>query len=327
MRAFSTASAASRPTTEVAAAVPDMRMSAEDMASLMIHADQCHSAACGTRRCDKMKKLLRHFNTCRTRAISGCVHCRRVMVVIVAHAKTCKKAYGECLLPSCGTMKRVFIKEHAKTCTLGAACPDKRCVRNREVEMFQRKKGSAADFEREMSLERQAELRRLFMGAFEHVPYCLGVSCCEFPMCRDIYEANAHTRTCNEDECAHCEWYLELQEEHALMCRSTRCVAGRCGMGACANLAAATARLRAEDRSVTMDACAVCYRDRAECARVCHLDACPHQFCLQCVRGFSETNGACPLCRVGFCVAQSVGATKRKLHVAADYRPRPNNQE
>ena len=71
---------------------------------LLVHALQCQRADCPSQNCSKMKALLKHGASCKTRAARGCQICRRIWALLQIHARHCK-TQSNCPVPRCRDLK------------------------------------------------------------------------------------------------------------------------------------------------------------------------------------------------------------------------------
>lgn len=67
---------------------------------LLQHASNCRDAHCTSANCKKMKNLMKHGATCKTR---GCAICRRISALLEIHARRCR--CETCKVPKCGQLK------------------------------------------------------------------------------------------------------------------------------------------------------------------------------------------------------------------------------
>ncbi|XP_073148245.1 histone acetyltransferase HAC1-like [Henckelia pumila] len=73
------------------------------MLDLLEHASKCHSPNCQYPSCRGVKRLFLHATTCKTRAVGGCVPCRRMWRILRIHSQTCKES--ECHVPRCRDLR------------------------------------------------------------------------------------------------------------------------------------------------------------------------------------------------------------------------------
>jgi len=74
--------------------------------TLLLHAATCNSPKCPSANCTKMKGLLKHGNTCTTKAAGGCHICKRIWALLQLHARQCKAS--SCPVPNCMAIRERF---------------------------------------------------------------------------------------------------------------------------------------------------------------------------------------------------------------------------
>lgn len=67
--------------------------------TLLLHAASCNNPKCASQNCHKMKNLLLHGETCKTKHSGGCNVCKRIWTLLQIHARQCKDP--KCLVPKC----------------------------------------------------------------------------------------------------------------------------------------------------------------------------------------------------------------------------------
>ena len=67
--------------------------------TLLLHAASCTSPTCASQNCHKMKNLLLHGETCKTKHSGGCNVCKRIWTLLQIHARQCKDP--KCPVPKC----------------------------------------------------------------------------------------------------------------------------------------------------------------------------------------------------------------------------------
>ncbi len=74
--------------------------------TLLLHAATCSSPKCHSQNCAKMKGLLKHGETCPTKAAGGCNVCKRIWTLLQIHARQCKDP--KCPVPKCLAIRERF---------------------------------------------------------------------------------------------------------------------------------------------------------------------------------------------------------------------------
>mmetsp|Transcript_13759 Transcript_13759/g.29222 ORF Transcript_13759/g.29222 Transcript_13759/m.29222 type:complete len:1610 (-) Transcript_13759:80-4909(-) len=74
--------------------------------TLLLHAPPCRSAKCTSANCAKMKGLLKHGASCKTKAIGGCNVCKRIWALLQIHARQCKA--DNCPVPNCMAIRERY---------------------------------------------------------------------------------------------------------------------------------------------------------------------------------------------------------------------------
>jgi E1A/CREB-binding protein len=67
--------------------------------NLLLHAATCSNPKCHSQNCAKMKGLLKHGESCTTKAQGGCNICKRIWTLFQLHARQCKEK--NCPVPRC----------------------------------------------------------------------------------------------------------------------------------------------------------------------------------------------------------------------------------
>lgn len=70
----------------------------------LLHAFQCHDAACANPSCPKKKIVVEHSKTCKLKAVGGCTVCKQVVELCGYHSKNCQT--DNCTVPFCSKLKR-----------------------------------------------------------------------------------------------------------------------------------------------------------------------------------------------------------------------------
>ncbi|XP_067948287.1 histone lysine acetyltransferase CREBBP-like isoform X2 [Watersipora subatra] len=76
-----------------------------------VHACQCRDANCRQASCQKMKKVVQHFRSCK-KLRSGCLLCKLLVGFCCLHAKSCSE--GTCLVPLCSKIKQRIKQQTAR---------------------------------------------------------------------------------------------------------------------------------------------------------------------------------------------------------------------
>eukprot|EP01083_Nonionella_stella_P092826 260005_1 len=74
--------------------------------TLLLHAATCTSSKCHSQNCAKMKGLLKHGESCATKAAGGCNVCKRIWTLLQIHARQCKDS--KCPVPKCLAIRERF---------------------------------------------------------------------------------------------------------------------------------------------------------------------------------------------------------------------------
>jgi len=65
----------------------------------LLHAVVCSNPKCQWEKCSHLKKYLRHCHQCQVKAIGGCLSCKYIGTILIAHARQCRA--NCCPVPNC----------------------------------------------------------------------------------------------------------------------------------------------------------------------------------------------------------------------------------
>ncbi|KAG1663398.1 hypothetical protein FOA52_011676 [Chlamydomonas sp. UWO 241] len=73
--------------------------------ALLVHACACRDVQCPSHSCRKVRELFQHANTCQIKVGGGCQLCKKVLVLLNLHAKSC--SVSVCPVPRCREFKEL----------------------------------------------------------------------------------------------------------------------------------------------------------------------------------------------------------------------------